>query len=275
MYLSMDEIGFENTEKIKTILSESDRWRFIYDVADNYGFEGIHFTPSLYKTFHLELKNIPDYFKNFRLTLHFGGMYTITSKDAYEKFTADFNECFVIAASNKMHDISIHPPFINKLSMKEKEISSEYLCRFLNHSLRTVTQSGITLSLESHVSGNYFQFNGLDEYVKFLDLHPNLGVLIDLSHNYYDGYSEDEIIQLLGGRNITGFHISDARHGVNFDESELRERTHLPVGDGVVNYQKLLNAFCASPSQFGVLEIKSKNEGIVRSLKNLKEIVDC
>ena len=41
MYFSMDEIGFENTEKIKSIASEADRWQFIYNVAKSYGFGGI------------------------------------------------------------------------------------------------------------------------------------------------------------------------------------------------------------------------------------------
>ncbi len=49
MYFSMDEIGFENTEKIKILETESLKWKFIYDVAKEYGFDGIHFTPSLYK----------------------------------------------------------------------------------------------------------------------------------------------------------------------------------------------------------------------------------
>ena len=47
MYFSMDEIGFENTEKIKSMSSEADRWKFVYDVAKSFGFEGVHFTPSL------------------------------------------------------------------------------------------------------------------------------------------------------------------------------------------------------------------------------------
>lgn len=50
MYFAMDEIGLENTEKIKLIDNESKRWKFIYEVAKEYGFNGIHFTPSLYNT---------------------------------------------------------------------------------------------------------------------------------------------------------------------------------------------------------------------------------
>ena len=51
MYFSMDEIGFENTEKIKKIPLEADRWKFINDVAKAYGFEGIHLTPCILSRF--------------------------------------------------------------------------------------------------------------------------------------------------------------------------------------------------------------------------------
>lgn len=40
MYFSMDEIGFENTEKIRLIQNESMRWKFIYEIAKEYGFKG-------------------------------------------------------------------------------------------------------------------------------------------------------------------------------------------------------------------------------------------
>ena len=74
MYFSVDDIGFENTEKIKLIQDESMIWEFIYEVAKEYGFDGIHFTPSCYKTLSLDLHNIPEYFENLKLTFHFGGL---------------------------------------------------------------------------------------------------------------------------------------------------------------------------------------------------------
>ena len=113
MYFAMDEIGIENTEKIKTIESEPDRWKFIYDTAKAYGFEGVHFTPSLYKTFNLDLKNIPDYFHEFRLSLHFHGSPGITDSE-YGIFDKEFEKMYEIAVKHNMHDISIHPPSGNR-----------------------------------------------------------------------------------------------------------------------------------------------------------------
>jgi len=36
MSFAMDEIGALNIEKIKSIISEADRWQFIYDTAKTY-----------------------------------------------------------------------------------------------------------------------------------------------------------------------------------------------------------------------------------------------
>ena len=155
MYYSMDEIGIENTEKIKAMSSEAGRWRFIYDVAKSYGFEGIHLTPSLYsKDFGLDLENIPEYFQDFKLTLHFGGLHKITSEAAYEEFDKALSKYFDIALRNNMHDISLHPPDIYGITEEEKEVCRSLLRRAIEKWLPIATQNGISLSLETHVSAH-------------------------------------------------------------------------------------------------------------------------
>jgi sugar phosphate isomerase/epimerase len=77
------------------------------------------------------------------------------------------------------------------------------------------------------------------------------------------------MINFLGNKNVKGLHISDAMRNVDF-----REGTHLPVGDGTVDFSKLLKHFANIPNLYGVLEIKSDNDGISRSLKNLKNLRD-
>jgi sugar phosphate isomerase/epimerase len=268
----MDEIGTENTEKIKKITAESDRWKFIYEAADSYGFEGIHFTPSLYKEFNLDLKNIPDYFNKFKLTMHFGGRFKLLSENAFEAANSEFNEVYEVALKYNMHDISVHPPTVHGFSFSEKELCLTFFRRFIEKWLGPITRQGITFSLESHVSGGYFMFEGIGEYLRFIDEYQDLGILIDLSHHYYDGCSEEEIITPLVGRKINGLHISDAFHGVNFDEAELRRGTHLAIGGGVMDYPRLMNAFNLGSNMFGVLEIKSNNEGIKHSLDYLKKL---
>ncbi|MCL2321723.1 MAG: sugar phosphate isomerase/epimerase [Oscillospiraceae bacterium] len=189
----MDEIGFENFEKIKKISNESDRWRFIYNIAKNYGFEGIHLTNTLYKELNLDLNNIPSYFNEFKLTYHFGGLYKINSIEELQSFDNDLKESFDVAINHNMHDISIHPPYTYGLSLAEKKLCLYFFNEAINKWVKIALQHNISFSLETHVTGEFFLFNGLNQYVQFIDNHSNLGILIDISHNYFDGYSEEDI----------------------------------------------------------------------------------
>ena len=263
MYFSMDEIGFENTEIIKNITSEDDKWQFIYSVAESYGFEGIHFTPSLYKNdFGLDLNNIPDYFQDFKLTLHFGGLHNIITETDCNAFDVALAQCFEIATKNNMHDISLHPPNIYEISAHDKKSCLELFHKTIDKWLNIALKSTFSLSLETHVSGKYFLFDGLSDYVKFIDNYPDLGVLIDVSHNYYDGYSEDEIISHLANKNVKCLHISDALQGADF-----REGTHLAIGDGSIDFDKILKGFAHIPNLYSVLEIKASDESVAKSLR--------
>jgi len=267
MYFAMDEIGIENSVKIKAITFESERWKFIYDTAKDYGFDGIHFTPSLYQTFNLNLENIPDYFHDFKLTFHLGGMYIVPGKK-FDEHDAIMDSAYAIAVKHDMHDISIHPP--NKqLTAADKAFSMESLGKFVDKWLNKLLDKNISLSLETHVMGDYFLFDGLNEFVAFTDQYPDLGVLIDISHNYYNPqYSEEDMINILSGKNVKCMHISDALRNAEFENG-----THLAIGDGEINFTKLFKGFKNRSDMFGVLEIKSSNEGIKTSLTELKKMV--
>ena len=263
MYFAMDEIGFENSEKIKTIGSEADRWRFIFNAARKYGFDGIHITPSLYKKFSLDIDNIPDYFSGFRLTFHVGGIYNTVAESFCEAFDKEIEKGVEIAVKHNMRDVSIHPPEKNPAFLELfKKVVDKWLNVFMKHD--------ISLSLETHVAGEYFLFDGLYEFIKFVDIFPDLGVLIDISHNYYNPqYSEEDIIDILANKNIKGLHISDALRGAEFENG-----THLAIGDGTIDFPKLLKGFEKFPDLYGALEIKSENCGIEKSLQKLKEIIN-
>jgi sugar phosphate isomerase/epimerase len=267
MYFAMDSIGFENEAKIKSIELEADKWKFIYNTATSYGFEGIHFESNMYRGFGLDLNNIPDYFNNFRLTYHYGG-FRVTSEKDYEMIDNELENVFKIAIKHNMHDVSIHPPYIDNVPLAEKILYPELFHKAIDKWLKIAIQNGISLSLETHVTGQFFLFNGLNEYAKFVDIYPDLGVLIDISHNYYDKFSENDVINTLGNKNIKGFHLSDALQDVDF-----RKGTHLAIGDGTVDFSKLLNYFKNFPDLYCALELRASNEEVSRSLKNLKNII--
>ena len=268
MYFAMDEIGLENTEKIKFIDNESKRWKFIYEIAKEYGFNGIHFTPSLYKEFGLDLHNIPTYFEDFKLTFHFGGIYKIISNEDYQRFDQELCDGFKIANKHRMHDISIHPPYIYGISSAERKVSLSFFNKAITKWTKKAKELDITFSLETHVSGEFFLFRGLEEYTLFVDRHPDLGILIDISHNYFDNYSEDVIIKFFGIRNVKALHVSDALQNVDF-----KKGTHLAIGEGSVDFKKLLKHFDKFPNMFGALEIKADNKKLQNSLNQLKNML--
>jgi sugar phosphate isomerase/epimerase len=267
MYFAMDEIGIQNIAKIQQIETESERWRFIYDTAKNFGFDGIHFTPSLYREFGLDLHNIPSYFEEFKLTFHFGGYNMAFEKD-YEMFDNNMHDSFLIAKKHRMHDVSIHPPYAYGLSDAERKACLSLFDNAIKKWAAVSKEMNIGFSLETHVSGEYFLFRGLEEYLPFVDKHPGLGILIDISHNYYDGYYEDKIIHLLGSKNVKALHISDTLQNADF-----RKGTHLAVGDGSVDFPKLLKHFEKFSDIFGVLEIKADDAKIQSSLNRLKNMI--
>lgn len=97
---------------------------------------------------------------------------------------------------------------------------------------------------------------------------PGLGVLIDVSHNCYDGYSEEEILAVLRPLRIAGLHLSDAVSGIN-----LEKGTHLPIGHGKVDFSKILEPLANDKRLYGALEIKSSYSDIKSSLEKLKETI--
>ncbi|MCL2775411.1 MAG: sugar phosphate isomerase/epimerase [Oscillospiraceae bacterium] len=274
MYFAMKSIGNENEEKIKSIAHESDRWKFLYDIAKAYGFEGIQIgsnigTDLYVEEFKLDLNNIPDYFGDLKFTLHLGGHNGFTNEKDCEAFDKKLESAFKIAAKHNFHDISIHPPVdAEGFTPDKRKISEEYFDKTIMPWEKEALRSNISLSMESHDYGVYFLFDGLHEYERFIDKHPDLGVLIDISHNYYDNYSEDEIINILGDKNVKGLHISDALRNV-----DVRKGTHLAIGDGTVDFSKLLNHFKDVLNLYGALEIVTNNDGISSNLRALRNIV--
>lgn len=120
----------------------------------------------------------------------------------------------------------------------------------------------------THVSGEFFLFKGLEEYTLFTDRYPDLGILIEISHNCFDGYTEDDIIKFLGDKNVKALHVSDALQNV-----DIGKGAHLPVGEGSVDFNKLLKYFDKVPGIFAVLEIKADNQKILNSLNQLKNML--
>jgi len=266
MIFSMDEIGLENNEKISGLKNESEKWAFITKTARAYCFEGIHITPSLYKSFGLDTNNIPISINEFHLTYHFGGLVNVSTESECSKYEKELDNAFNIAIRHDMKDISLHPPVIEGFTNDEKLKSSELFSEIIRKWSAYAKEKNITLSLETHLYEPSFLFGSYEHYINFCNGQKNMGILIDVSHNYFSGYNEQDIIDTFRNKNVTALHISDA---LRLKDEDIRIGTHLAIGDGQIDFDKLLSHF-KNDNIFVVLEIKSSNAKLKSSLEQLK-----
>ena len=266
MYLAMDDIGSDKVEKINKYSNPKDKWRKIDEIALVYGFWGIQISGMYKKKFGLDLYNIPYFICDYRLTYHIGGLYYLLSEDDVINCNDMIEQSLNIAESYGMEDVSFHPPFIYE-NIDKRHLSKDYLKKIITKWLPKYKNHGISLSLETHVSPEYFIFKNLDDFAEFASSYPDLGVLIDVSHNFYDGYKENNIIEILGNLKITGLHLSDSLVGVEFEKG-----THLPVGKGNIKFQKILQHF-KDKDIYGALEIRGNSRDILSSYFNLNKYI--
>lgn len=269
MYLAMDDFGDDYLEKIKSANNGTDKWKMISDIACKYGFLGIQINPAVYKgQLGLSLNMIPSFLDKFRITYHIGGVSTLISEEDYSNLNNHISEAFAISTEYGIEDVSFHPPFISDDTDIIRDNSKRYLSKLIEFWVPKFSDKKITLSLETHVTSKYFIFKGLRDYFEFVSNFKGLGVLIDISHNFYDKYSVDEIIGTLNTLNVTGLHLSDA-----IQDAEFRAGTHLPIGKGNINFQRIIEYFNNKPNLYGALEIKGTSVEIQESVNILNSLL--
>jgi sugar phosphate isomerase/epimerase len=261
----MDEIGFDNVTRLCRLKDRELIWAEIDRIAHEFGVKGIQFTPTVYEqTLGLSLREIPEAFRKYRLTYHIGGIWPLASPRDGEQLEALLREGVSIAYENRMEDVSLHPPRLaydgdgERASVRSafSDVLARWLPRYSDH--------GVSLSVESHVSGEFFVFDGLVDFSDFVGDLPELGVLIDISHLWNDGYDIDEVISAFEGCRVTGLHLGDA-----LANEELDRGTHLPIGKGKVDFARFMSRFADDDSVYGALEIKGLSSNIVDSAGKL------
>lgn len=277
MYYAMKSIGDENITRLKGISDSDEKWRFISNIACDFEFTGIQLELRYSDEYGIHLNRIPDYIKeSFRLTYHIEYLYHMLSAKDEEYLSELLRDNLHVADILGVEDVSLHPPVLANVSLtppivpgrspeyrkqtRERfgKLLSTWVPRFLDH--------GITLSIESHVTSSFFVFTGITDYRDFILDIPGLEGLIDISHNCYDGIEMDEIISIITKIPVSGFHLSDAIHGL-----ELVEGTHLPLGQGNINLIPLISEY-KGDRVYGALEVRGSAKGISDSLTYLKRL---
>ena len=270
VYFAMDEIGSDNVSRLRLLGDPDLIWSEIGQIAAGFGFQGIQFTSSLYEQkLGLSLKRIPDLFGDFRLTYHISGVRPLASSADVLELEALLGDSLEIASRNRMEDVSFHPPRLAYPGDEAPAVRS-LLKQILKRWLPRYADNGITLSLESHSCGQFFVFDGLSEFSRFVSEMPELGVLVDISHLWNDGNDAVHIALAFSNCRVTGLHVSDALSGV-----EVTKGTHLPIGEGEVDFAKILAPYAADDSVYAVFEVKAESCRIKHGVEMLRRVVDC
>ncbi|NIU83015.1 MAG: TIM barrel protein [Candidatus Thorarchaeota archaeon] len=190
------------------------------------------------------------------------------SKEDEHQMNLLLAKAFQIASKSEIEDVSFHPPVLAENTKSSRDTSKQYLRSVIAHWLPRFQEKQITLSLETHVTPQYFIFTGLQDYTQFVSEFMELGVLIDFSHNFYDGYSVNEILSSLSGYKITGLHLSDA-----IVDAKLEEGLHLPVGAGNVDFKQIIRYFKEESNCYAALEIHGTSEDIRKSIKIIEGLM--
>ena len=265
MYFSMRDLGGDVKESLGKIPSAAGKWQFIKRIAENSGYDGMQVSSPIFGQHDISLDRFPEYIRRYRLTFHVNGLFDLSKDGMTEKCDQAIETGFRCAINNHMEDVSFHPPYLPHESHPYRDKVRDDFSSLIERWLPKFENEGITLSVETHVGGNVFLFNGLENFAEYVSGYPGLGILIDVSHNFNDGRSVDEILGIFESLNITGLHLSDAISGM-----EVKKGTHLPVGKGGIDFSRFLSPFVKAENIYGALEIKSPSIDIAESLIRLK-----
>lgn len=263
MYFAMDEIGNDSLQTVLHYDCPGDRWRQLSEIADRFGFRGVQLTSHFYaETMGLPLLEMPACMYKYRLSYHIGGVRRLRTVEEMNEWSRLLEQGLSLAVLHSMEDVSLHPPEVTGGAGREE--SRQLLSELFERWLPRYMQQGVTLSLESHSDPRFFVFEGLSDYARFINSLPGLGVLMDMSHCYFDGYNAQQVVDILRGLKLTGLHLSDAIAG-----AEFRKGTHVPVGQGEVDFTPLLHEYGDNDDLYAALEIKGQASDIADSLRAL------
>ncbi len=275
MYYTMDNLGSENVVRVAQMSNEAEKWEYVRQVASGFGFAGIQVSSTYYeRDLGLSPVDIPRWIgESFRLTYHSGDLYHLNTPEDERHFEEVIARILRIAVRSRAEDVSLHPPLLANVALHApdhrydapdyREQSKERLRSVLDKWLPRFLHEGISLSMETHVTSSVFVFEGMRDFLEFVLTFPGLGVLVDVSHNHYDGYDITGLVSSLQSNPITGLHLSDAIRGMT-----LGEGTHLPIGEGEIDFRTLVESF-DKDTVYGALEVRGPARGISDSLAYL------
>ena len=264
MYYAMDEIGRDNCQIMRSLSDAGDKWRLIDELAQQAGFFGIHVSKDRYeKDYLLPLATIPEEMRRYRLTIHLDRPYSLVEDDECRRVWHWLDSALSFAKSVNAKSVSICPPSIPTGMQPMRGYLRERFLEVISAISGEYRWTGVGLSIRSDTMGREALFQGLADYVDFIN-EVRIGALVDLSSLFYQGYSVNDLLEALDRTTVAGFYVSDA-----FPGKDAAEGMRLPVGDGLMGLERILAKYARRDDVFGALSVDANFEEIRESLRKV------
>ena len=264
MYYVMDEIGRDNQQTIRSLSTAGEKWRFINELAQKAGFSGIHLSKNRYeKEYLLPLATLPEEICRYRLTIHLDQPYSLVEDDECRRAWHWLDSALSFAKSVNAEGVSICPPLIPNGMQPMRGYLRERFLEVMSAISGEYRWAGLSLSVRSDIMGQAALFQGLADYVDFVN-ELRIGALVDLSSLFYQGYSANDLLEALDRLTVSGFYVSDA-----FPGKDAAAGTRLPIGEGLMGLERILSKYAKRDNVFGALSVDANFEEIQASLRKV------
>jgi sugar phosphate isomerase/epimerase len=209
--------------------------------------------------------------------VHVGGIFDAesfaTDEQEYRRMQEQIRGGLTLCSEIGATLASVHPPFFRRTIEVDDEFLRKAKTRFgrlLKGEVDFASPKKVRVALESFCYSPFI-FHGLKEFSQFIEQFPpkDLGILMDAGHLYQAGIDLDEAVNLFK-RRLLDVHVHDAMLDKNY-----REATHLPIGKGTIDFQKLVDLLRqVNYDGWLTLEVRGREQEIVRSREYLKSMVD-
>lgn len=162
-------------------------------------------------------------------------------------------------------EVILHP------MIKSKEVTKENVAVLEEHVLN-LAKILDELNIKMYIENNHKDmkcFYTLTQWRNFFKRAPkNVEFLLDVVHVLYcDDY--EYLKKLVAIKRPKALHIADTIKG-----KVGRKHLHIPIGTGIINFEKIFNEIIPNYQDLIILEIKNTDKHIIESRDKIKNIIE-
>lgn len=224
------------------------------------------------KDFHLPLKATDAEIFAFKAKLSAAGVVGHGCGPISVSTQMDADAMFTYARRIGVNTIVAVPCEKKVVDGEEKRFASRRLCEYLSEKLADPCNANFRVAIHNHgpESPDFFP-TGRATYAMVKDLHPHLGLCLDVGHDFRFGYDPADSIRLCADR-IFDIHVKD-------EPEQSAEAWCVPAGRGKMNWKSIINSL-REINYTGVVNIEYEKDmdaplaGIAETVGYLRGIMD-